>query len=112
MIVDEQDAHGINQCPPPPPRASSPHLGPAAEAVKRPLAYLEGAVSDDWLDGAFAVGDIALASAFRTLGYAGWNLDAAAYPRLAAWYGRVQSRAGWKAAVEVEDKVLAAAMGG
>ena len=84
----------------------------AEEAVKRPLAYLEGAVTDGWLDETFAVGDIALASAFRTLGYAGWNLDAAAYPRLAAWYGRVQSRAGWKAAVEVEDKVLAAAMGG
>ena len=84
----------------------------AEEAVKRPLAYLEGAVTDGWLDETFAVGDIALASAIRTLGYAGWNLDAAAYPRLAAWYGRVQARAGWKAAVEVEDKVLAAAMGG
>lgn len=84
----------------------------AEEAVKRPLAYLEGAVTDGWLDETFAVGDIALASAFRTLGYAGWDLDAAAYPRLAAWYGRVQARDGWKAAVAVEEKVLAAAMGG
>src|SRR5690606_38931435 len=37
----------------------------AEDAVKRPLAYLEGAVTDRWLDQAFAVGDIALASAFR-----------------------------------------------
>lgn len=84
----------------------------AEEAVKRPLAYLEGAVTDGWLDQAFAVGDIALASAFRTLSYAGWTLDAAAWPRLAAWYGRVQEREGWKAAVEVESRIMAAAAGG
>jgi glutathione S-transferase len=83
----------------------------AEEAVKRPLAYLEGAVTDGWLDETFAVGDIALASAFRTLGYAGWNLDGAAWPRLAAWYGRVQAREGWKAAVEVETKLMAAVGG-
>src|SRR5690606_14668521 len=67
----------------------------AEEAVKRPLAYLESAVGDCWLDDAFTVGDIALASPIRTLGYAGWELDSAAYPRLSAWYGRVQERAGW-----------------
>ena len=81
----------------------------AEEAVKRPLAYLEGAVTDGWLDGAFAVGDIAVASVIRTLGYAGWQLDEAAYPRLAAWYGRVQAREGWKQAAEVENAMIAAA---
>ena len=50
----------------------------------RPLGYLEGVVGDDgWLDGEFSLGDIAVASVFRTLGYAGWQLDAAAYPQLA-----------------------------
>ncbi len=83
----------------------------AEEAVKRPLAYLESAVGDCWLDDAFTVGDIALASPIRTLGYAGWELDSAAYPRLSAWYGRVQERAGWQAAVDVESKIMAAAGG-
>ena len=83
----------------------------AEEAVKRPLAYLESAVGDCWLDDAFTVGDIALASPIRTLGYAGWELDSASYPRLSAWYGRVQERAGWQAAVDVESKIMAAAGG-
>ena len=81
----------------------------AEEAVKRTLAYLDGAVSDGWLAGEFTVGDIAVASVIRTLGYAGWQLDAAAYPRLAAWYGRVQAREGWKQAAEVENAMIAAA---
>jgi glutathione S-transferase len=84
----------------------------AEEAIKRPLAYLEGVVTDSWLDGAFSVGDISVASTIRTLGYAGWELDAKAWPRLSAWYGRVAEREGWKAAAEVEQAVIAAAMGG
>ena len=80
----------------------------AEEALKRPLDYLEGAVSDEWLDGAFTVGDIAVASVIRTLGYAGWELDAGAYPRVAAWYGRVQQRDGWQAAAAQEKALLAA----
>lgn len=82
----------------------------AEEAMKRPLAYLEEAVSGDgWLDGAFSVGDIAVASTIRTLAYAGWELDAAAWPRLSAWYGRVQERESWQAAAEVEKALVEAA---
>ena len=84
----------------------------AEDALKRPLEYLEGVAADGWLDGAFSIGDISVASVIRTLGYAGWELDAAAYPRLAAWYGRVGEREGWKAAAELEQAVLTAAMGG
>ncbi len=80
----------------------------AEEAVKRPLGYLEATVTDQWLDGAFTIGDIAVASAFRTLGYTGWALDAAANPRLAAWYERVQQRPGWQAAAAQEDALFAA----
>lgn len=78
----------------------------AEEALGRPLGYLESAVGDEWLDGAFSVGDIAVASVIRTLGYTGWHLDAAAYPRLAAWHGRVGARDGWKAAVAVEEAIF------
>src|SRR6188768_268742 len=61
----------------------------AEDAIRKPLAYLEGTVGDAWLDSAFSVGDIAAASVIRTLGYTGWQVDTATYPRLAAWYGRV-----------------------
>jgi glutathione S-transferase len=84
----------------------------AEEALKRPLAYLEGAMTGGWLVGQFSIGDIAVASVIRTLGYTGWELNATAYPKLAAWYGRVQEREGWKSAAEVEQAVLAAAMAG
>jgi glutathione S-transferase len=80
----------------------------AEEAVKRPLDYLESKVTDEWLDTEFSIGDVAVASAFRTLGYAGWTLDASAYPRIAAWYGRVTQRAGWQAAAAQEDALFAA----
>lgn len=83
----------------------------AEEALQRPLGYLEGVAADGWLDGGtFTIGDIAVASVIRTLGYTGWEIDAGAYPRLAAWYGRVAGREGWKAAAEVEQAVLSAAM--
>ena len=65
-------------------------------------------VGDEWLEGAFSVGDIAAASCIRTLGYTGWQLDAAEYPGLAAWYGRVTERDGWKAAVAVEEGIFKA----
>lgn len=81
----------------------------AESALERPLAYLEGVVTDRWLDGeAFTIGDIAIASVFRSLSYPGWELDAAAHPRLAAWYGRVQDRDGWAAAVAQEKAIFAA----
>ncbi|OYW45321.1 MAG: hypothetical protein B7Z08_13000 [Sphingomonadales bacterium 32-68-7] len=80
----------------------------ADEAIKRPLSYLEGVVGEEWLSGDFSIGDISLASGLRTLDYAGASLDAAAYPRLAAWYGRVTARAGWQAAAEVEANIFKA----
>ena len=78
----------------------------AEEAIRKPLDYFEGAVTEGWLDAAFSVGDIAVASCIRTLGYTGWQIDAATYPRLAAWYGRVSARDGWKAAVAVEEGIF------
>jgi glutathione S-transferase len=81
----------------------------AEEALAKPLAYLESVATGKWLGGdQFTVGDIAVASTIRTLGYAGWQLDAAAYPRIAAWLERVHRREGWKAAVEIETGILKA----
>jgi len=80
----------------------------AEEAIKKPLGYLEGAVSDGgWLDGDFSVGDLAVACTVKTLSYTGWTLDQAAYPRLAAWYGRVTERGAWQQAAEKEAAVFA-----
>lgn len=81
----------------------------AEQAIRRPLDYLEGAVTDRWLDDEFSVGDIALASALRTLSYTGWTIEAAGYPRLAAWYARVCERDAWKAAIAAEEQAFAAA---
>lgn len=81
----------------------------AEEAIKLPLSYLEGVLSRGWLDDEFTVGDISVASVIRTLGYAGWELSGAAYPRLSAWYGRVRERPGWQAASRIEDQIFTAA---
>ncbi len=81
----------------------------AEEAALRPLDYLEGALGDDgWLDGDFSLGDITVASAGKTLSYAGWSIDAARHPRLAAWYGRVTARPAWQEVAEREAGIFAA----
>jgi glutathione S-transferase len=85
----------------------------AAEADILPvLTYLESCLGDNgWLDGAYSIGDISIASTLKTLTYAGWSLDAAACPRLAGWYGRVCDRPGWREAAAIEDGVFAALRG-
>ena len=80
----------------------------AEEAIRKPLGYLESAIgTGGWLDGDFSVGDIAAASTIKTLGYAGWSLDAATYPKLAAWHERVTQRAAWQQAADEEAAVFA-----
>jgi glutathione S-transferase len=84
----------------------------AEEAIRRPLDYLEReAARNGWLNGQYGLGDIAFCSVVRTLGYAGWSLDAAAYPALAALYGRVCARDAWLAVAAREDAMFAAARG-
>ena len=72
------------------------------------LAYLEGqAPAAGWLAGeAFSIGDIAIASTLRTLGYVGWEPKAENHPATAAWYDRVRARAAWRAVAEREAAVL------
>jgi glutathione S-transferase len=79
----------------------------AEETIKRPLAYLESVAREGWLGETFSIGDVAVASVIRTLGYARTELDAKTYPRLSAWFGRVTARPGWQAAAAVEDGIFA-----
>ena len=74
------------------------------------LAWFEGqAPETGWLAGeTFSIGDIAVASVFTTLGYAGFGPDAAAAPRTAAWHARVCARPAWQAVAAVEVKAWSA----
>lgn len=84
----------------------------AEEAIKRPLGYLESQLGEDgWLDGAFSIGDISVASTLKTLTYARYTLDKAAYPKLAAWYSRVEARPAWQRVAQEEAATFAAARG-
>jgi glutathione S-transferase len=72
------------------------------------LAYLEAnAPADGWLTGAdYSIGDIAVASTLKTLGYVDFAPDAARHPATAAWYDRVTSRPTWQDVLAREDKIL------
>lgn len=70
--------------------------------------YLEAqAPADGWLAGAdFSIGDIAVASAFRSLGYVGLEPDGASHPLTAAWYERVKARSSWQTVAAREAGVM------
>lgn len=72
------------------------------------MDYLEAHAPDSgWLAGdGFSIGDIAVASTLRSLGYVGLEPDPARYPRAAAWYDRVKARASWRLVAEREAAVL------
>ena len=82
------------------------------EAMVERLGYIESVLGNDgWLDGEFSQGDISIASCLKAYSYADWTLDAASFPKIAAWYDRVQARPGWQAAAKVEADFFAAATG-
>ena len=82
------------------------------QAVLKPLDYLEGELGQDgWLDDAFTIGDLSVACTIKTLGYTGWSIDSARYPKLAAWYDRVCGRAAWQQAA-AEESAIFASLGG
>lgn len=81
----------------------------AEQAILKPLDYIEGELGEDgWLDGDFSIGDVSVASTIKTLGYAGWSLDAGRHPKLAKWFDRVGARAAWQQAAAEEAAVFAA----
>lgn len=71
------------------------------------LDYLESvAPREGWLAGdEFSIGDIAVASVLRTLGYVGIEPDANR-PLTLAWYQRVTARPSWQAVAAREEKVV------
>ena len=73
------------------------------------LDYVEReAPEDGWLTGSvLSIGDIALASVFRTLGYVGLEPTAATHPRTAAWYACVCARPAWQAVAAREAAIMA-----
>jgi glutathione S-transferase len=72
------------------------------------LAYLESnAPADGWLTGGdYSIGDIAVASTLKTLGYVGFAPDAAKHPATAAWYERVTARPAWQDVLAREKQIL------
>ncbi|MEI6417764.1 MAG: glutathione S-transferase family protein [Sphingomonadales bacterium] len=99
----------------------------APRFMKRPgdLAAAEKAEADevpplvDWLEAqlpatawllgdAITLADIAMASPFVNLAHAGWQLDAARWPGVAAWLGRVLARPSLAGLVAAEQRMLAA----
>lgn len=76
------------------------------------IDYLEGNVPDNgWLAGdGFSIGDIAVASVLRSLGYIGLEPDPATHPRAAAWYERVKMRPSWRLVAEREAAVMSRAL--
>jgi glutathione S-transferase len=80
----------------------------AERAIAERLGYIERTLGQDgWLDGAFSLGDIAVASVLRSFAYANWTLDEAAFPKITAWYGRITARPAWQAVAETERQVMA-----
>jgi glutathione S-transferase len=78
------------------------------------MDYLESqAPAHGWLAGDhFSIGDVAVASTLRSLGYIGLEPDPATHPRTAAWYERVKARPSWQEVAAREDAVLARALPG
>ena len=72
------------------------------------LDYFESVVPEaGWLTGGdFSIGDIAVASVFRTLRYVALEPAAATHPKAAAWYDRVKARPSWQKVAAQEQAVM------
>jgi glutathione S-transferase len=68
------------------------------------LDYIESIVPEQgWLLGEnFTLGDISIASMFRSLAYVGHEPKPDVHPRTAAWYARVRERKAWQTIAEKE----------
>jgi glutathione S-transferase len=71
------------------------------------LDYLEGQLpAEGFLFGDFMMADLSLASPFVNAGYAGYTVDAARWPRVAALIEQVRAQPQVKAVLEKEAKAL------
>lgn len=71
------------------------------------LTYLEGELKGDFLVGnSLTIGDISIGSQFVNLLLAGVSPDAAKWPKLAAYLGRIHSRPSFKPLIEGDKKMF------
>jgi glutathione S-transferase len=78
------------------------------EALPAVFDYLEGQAGDDWLvGGRFSIADVAVGTGLAQLGHAGEAVDAARWPKLAAYAERVLSRPSFKSCIAEEQQALA-----
>ena len=78
-----------------------------AEEVPTVLDYLEGeAPADGFKFGALSLADIAPACFFRTVGFVRFRIDAARWPRTAAWIGRTLASPAFAKLAKIEDAIL------
>src|SRR5688572_21836299 len=74
------------------------------EDLPRELDYLERELpAEGWLFGEFGLADIALATFFRNGAYAGFEVDAARWPRTAAFVGRALAHSAFATLLPFED---------
>ncbi len=80
-------------------------IAAAQSELPKYLDYLEGEIGDkEYLAGGqFSVADIAVGSMFVQLRLAGEDLDAARWPKVAAYVERVHSRPSFKSAIEAAE---------
>jgi glutathione S-transferase len=79
-----------------------------AEDVRQVLDYLESqAPADGFAFGALSIADVAVASFFRNAAFARFTIDAARWPRTAAWVARTQASPPLAALKPFEDCMLA-----
>jgi glutathione S-transferase len=73
--------------------------------------YLESQVGDGEgiVGGSFSIGDIGIATQFVNMRHAGVRVDAARWPKLAAYIDRVHSRPSFKALIEEEEPMFSSA---
>jgi glutathione S-transferase len=77
------------------------------KAIKEELPplfdYLESQLGGEWIVGKrFSIGDIGIATQFVNLRHAGVSVDAARWPKLAAYVARVHARPSFKTLIEEE----------
>jgi glutathione S-transferase len=71
------------------------------------LDYLEGELpAEGYLFGAISVADVALAVCFRNAGFAGFQVDAARWPRTAAFVGRLLRHPSFAKLAPLEDLLM------
>ena len=89
------------------------NMARAGEAeLPRALDYLESVAPEEgWLLGTdFTLADISVGVALRAAEFVGCLGDAAARPRMAAWFGRLKARPAWQSVADREAALIARAL--